>query len=214
MRVGADAAAAEALAEEVTILPLAPRGRWLAVLEQSGATNVDWLLDAAEQLLLDAGLIGLPRDDLRALLERRAAEAMPSGLSYRPFIGEDDAAFCGLSARTTFYDLLRAVHDGLALAARDAYATLGLRPRQVRIAGAGALASRCLAASLEAPLLTLECEAPAAAGAALVAAVSLGQYRDVAEAGRAWIEPRLRAVERTGPKGASRLAQRALAAPS
>jgi erythritol kinase len=165
-------------------MPLPLAGRWLGLVRQSGA----------------AGLIGLPRGELRATLERRAAEAAPQAIRYRPFTGEPGApaAFDGLSSETTFYDLLRAIHLGLGLAARDGYAALGLQPTEVRITdigAAGPLAREALAACLGAPLRMSGCEAPAAAGAALVAAVSLGHYRHVVDGFAEWVEPRLSEVQ-------------------
>jgi erythritol kinase len=188
------------LAGQVELLPFAPAGGWLGVMRQSGAMNVDWLIGLAEQLLLDAGLIGLPHGELRAMLERRAAEAAPKTVSYRPFAGEGDAgaALHGLSTATSFYDLLRGIYEGLGLAARDGYAALGFQPNEVRVNAttpAGPLAHECLAACLGMPVFMIGCEAPAAAGAALVAAVSLGQYPDVVEASRDWAEPRLSGVQ-------------------
>lgn len=211
MRLCADLTAAESLAGQVAILPFAPAGGWLAVVQQSGATNVDWLVGLAEQLLLDAGLIGLPHGDLRAMLERRAAEAAPEAVCYRPFANEGDAggALHGLSADTTFYDLLRGVYEGLGLAARDGYTALGFQPNQVRVNAAGlggSLAHECLAACLGVPVFMIGCESPAAAGAALVAAVSLGQYRDVVEGLRHWVEPRLSEVQPVDRKREARSA--------
>jgi erythritol kinase len=89
---------------------------------------------------------------------------------------------------------LRAIHHGLGIAARDSYAALGLQPREVRITDTGAagpLAREALAACLGAPLRINGCAAPAASGAALVAAVSLRHYRDVVAACAEWVEPRL-----------------------
>jgi erythritol kinase len=204
MRACADRAAAEALAGQVTIMPLPMPGRWLGLVRQSGAANVDWLVGAAEQLLVDAGLIGLPQGELRAMLERRAEDAAPQGLHYRPF-GDDAGAratFDGLSRDTSFYDLLHAIWAGLGRAACDGYAALGLHPAEVRLADTGALGSAArgvLAGCLGAPLRLIESQTPAAAGAALVAAVSLGHYRELPDAFAEWVEPRLsqiRAVER------------------
>jgi erythritol kinase (D-erythritol 1-phosphate-forming) len=177
------------------------RCRWLGVLRQSGAANVDWLIGMAEQLLVDAGLIGLPRHELRATLERRAAEAAPEALRYRPFAGEASAqaAFDGLSSHTTFYDLLRSIYQGLGVAARDGHATLGSEPTEIRVVDTGAagpLAREALAESLGAPLRVIESEAPAASGAALFAAVSLGHYRDVVAGLAEWVEPRLSEMHR------------------
>jgi erythritol kinase len=180
-------------------MPLPLPGRWLGLVRQSGTANVDWLIGMAEQLLVDAGLIGLARGELRATLERRAAEAAPQGLRYRPCTAEagTQAAFDGLSSDTTFYDLLRAIHQGLGLAAQDGYAALGSPPTEVRVADAGAagpLARAALAACIGAPLRMIGSEAPAAAGAALVAAVLLGHYRDVVDGFAEWVEPRLAEV--------------------
>jgi erythritol kinase (D-erythritol 1-phosphate-forming) len=196
MRVCGDQATAASLTGEAAILPLPLPGRWLGLARQSGTANVDWLIGMAEQLLVDAGLIGLARGELRAMLERRAAEAAPASPRYRPFAGTASAhaALEGLSSDTTFHDLLRAIYQGLGLAARDCYAALGLQPTEVRAVdagGAGPLAHEALAACLGAPLRTRACEAPAAAGAALVAAVSLGHYRDVVDGFAEWVEPRL-----------------------
>ena len=207
MRAGDDPAIAASIAGQAAILPFAPAGGWLGVVHQSGTTNVDWLVRSAEQLLLDAGLIGLPQSELRALLERRAAEAAGGAASYRPLDGgPGEAAFSGLSAQTTFYDLLRAIYEGLGGAARDGYGALGFRPGHVRVnaGAAGPLAYECLAGSLDAPVFTIGWEAPAAAGAALVAAIALGQYRDATDGQRAWVGPRLREVQRVEREQAAR----------
>jgi erythritol kinase len=200
MRAGDDPAIAASIAGQAAILPFAPAGGWLGIVHQSGTTNVDWLVRSAEQLLLDAGLIGLPQSELRALLERRAAEAAGAAVFYRPFdVVSGEAACRGLSAQTTFYGLLRAIYESLGRAARDGYGALGFRPGHVRVnaGAAGPLAYERLAESLDAPVLTIGWQAPAAAGAALVAAIALGQYRDAIDGQRAWVEPRLRAVQRT-----------------
>ena len=217
LRACDDRAIAASLAGQAAILPFTPAGGWLGVLQQSGTTNVAWLVGLAEQLLLDGGLIGLPRSELGALLERRAAEAAGGRVSYRPFPdggGAAGAGFHGLSAETTFYDLLRGIYEGLGRAARDGYAALGFRPSQVRVnavVGAGPLAYECLAESLDAPVFTIGCETPAAAGAALIAAVSLGHYRDVIDGQRDWVEPRLREVRQIDRKRAARSAAGAAA---
>ena len=92
MRACDDRAIAASMAGQAAILPFAPAGGWLGVLQQSGTTNVEWLVGSAEQLLRDAGLIGLPHSELGALLERRAAEAAGGGVSYRPFADGGGAA--------------------------------------------------------------------------------------------------------------------------
>ena len=132
---------------------------------------------------------------MRATLERRAAEAAAEALRYRPFESESNGAgFDGLSSTTTFHDLLRAIHLGLGGIARDCYATLGLQPAEVRVAdtgGAGPLACEALARCIGAPMRMSQCDAPGASGAALVAAVSLGHYRDLVAGCAEWVEARL-----------------------
>lgn len=211
MRACADRARAEGLASVtgVAIMQLPMSLGWLGLVRQSGAANVDWLIGVAEQLLVDAGLIGLPRAELRAMLERRAGAAAPTALRYRPFDDQADtqASFDGLSNDASFYDLLRAIWAGLAGATRDGYAALGLQPTEVRFSDTGAAgphARAILAACLRVPLRMTGFEAPAAAGAVLVAAVALGHYRELSDALADWVEPRLSAVpplEREGDLG-------------
>ena len=71
---------------------------------------------------------------------------------------------------------------------------IGLQPAEVRVADTGAvgsLARAVLATSLGTPLRLIECQSPAASGAALVAAVCLGHYRDLVDGFAEWVEPRL-----------------------
>jgi sugar (pentulose or hexulose) kinase len=102
---------------------------------------------------------------------------------------------------TSFYDLLRAIWAGLGQATRDGYAALGLQPAEVRVADIGVmgpLARAALAERLGAPLRLIEFPAPAAAGAALVGAVSLRHYRDLADGFAEWVEPRLSQIRAVG----------------
>ena len=137
-------------------------GRWLGLVRQSGAANVDWLIGVAEQLLVDAGLIGLPRGDLRAHAGTARGGCRSRGAPLPAIRGRKRcarAAFDGLSGNTSFYDLLRAIWAGLGHAARDGYAALGLQPAEVRLADTGALGSLArpvLGACLGAPLRLIE----------------------------------------------------------
>jgi erythritol kinase len=163
----------------------------------------EWLVGLAAQLLADAGLIGIGRPELIAVLEQKAAAAAPATLRLHPGAPEADhdgapAGFLGISGRTTFYDLLRAIYEGEGLAARACYEALGGGLDEIRVTGEGAasaLARQVLAACVDVPLRALERAAPAAAGAALIAAVALGRYRSLAEASRDWAGPHLRVPE-------------------
>jgi erythritol kinase len=175
-------------------------GTWFALAAQPATLAPDWLLGLAEQLLADAGLIGVPRAELIALLEQKAATARPGALRCRPVdaVSLDRAGgawgLSGLSAATSFYDLLRATHEAVGLDARACYAALGQLPPEVRLMDEDAgspLAREILAACLGASVRPLRRGAPAAAGAALTAALGLGLYRDLSAADADWVLPHL-----------------------
>ncbi|HLH67787.1 MAG TPA: xylulokinase [Candidatus Dormibacteraeota bacterium] len=129
-----------------------------------------------------------------------AAAAVPvgaEGLLFLPYLnGErtphlDPLArgqFFGLTSRHTFAHLTRAVMEGVLLGLRDvlqAMRSLGLAPTEVRATGGGArnplwlrLAADVLGLPVSRPLV----EEGAAYGAALLAGVAAGVYRDLTEA--------------------------------
>ena len=166
-------------------------GLWFGLAAPPATLGPDWLIGLAEQLLADAGLIGVPRSELRALLERKAAAAPPGGVRCeRAACASPCWSLSGLVGATTFYDLLRATHEAVGRAARAGYAALDQRPCEVRIVGAdggGAGALEMLGAGLGARVRPLLRTSPAAAGAALAAAVSLGVYDHFAAADADWV---------------------------
>lgn len=175
-------------------------GIWFGLAARPTTLGPDWLLGLAEQLLADAGIIGVPRGELIALLEQKAASATPGALSCRPVdavplgMAGDAWGLAGLTAATSFYDLLRATHEGVGLAARACYAALGRWPPEVRLMDEGAgspLAREIFAACLDVPVRPLRRGAPAVAGAALTAAFGLGLYRDLSAADADWVLPHL-----------------------
>jgi erythritol kinase (D-erythritol 1-phosphate-forming) len=172
-------------------------GMWFGLVAHPATIDPDWLIGLAEQLLADAGLIGVPRGELIALFEQKAATATPGALRCRPVaLGTVGAAWdlSGLSAATTLYDLLRASHEAGGFGARACYAALGQPPLEVRLMEEDAgspLAREILAACLDLPVRQLRWAAPAAAGAALTAAVGLGLYGDLSAAAADWVLPHL-----------------------
>jgi len=195
---------------------------WFKVAQGPTQVVAEWLVGLAAQLLADAGLIGIGRAELIAILEQKAAAAAPATLRLHPGAPEADqggapAGFLGISRRTTFYDLLRAIYEGEGLAARACYQALGGKPDEIRVTDDGAaspLARQVLAACVDAPLRVLRREAPAAAGAALIAAVALAHYRDLAEASRDWVGPHLGAPEPVDPDLRRAYAERLVDTPS
>jgi erythritol kinase (D-erythritol 1-phosphate-forming) len=162
-------------------------GLWFGLVAQPRAPGPDWLVGLAEQLLADAGLIGVPRSEIVGLLEQKA-QAAPGVVRWRR-----DAAgwsLSGLSDTTTFYDLLRASHELIGHEARACHAALDHRPEEVRLVGERMPAAGTLA-MLGVPVRRLLRTAPAATGAALTAALNLGVYPDFAAAEADWVLPYL-----------------------
>ena len=164
--------------------------------------NIDWLLDLAVEI---AGALGADtnRKTALAMIDAQILAARPGAALFHPFIhtaGERGpfvapqarAQFTGLAHDQGFFDLARAVYEGLAFAARDCYAAMGHRPEEVRITGGAARSPalrRILASTLGAPVRTCAREEAGAAGAAMMAAVALGIFPDIGHACRSWVDP-------------------------
>ncbi|BBK40864.1 carbohydrate kinase [Allostella vacuolata] len=166
--------------------------------------NIDWVLDLIGGVLAAEG-IRRDRADLLAGIDRLLETTAPGTLLFHPYIADGgergpfvdvgaSAAFFGLSVRHGHADLVRAVFEGLAFAARDCYAAMGPLPREVRMSG-GAARSRVLrgmlAAALDAPVRVSTRAEAGAAGAAMIAAVCLGIHRDMEECAARWVRPHL-----------------------
>jgi erythritol kinase (D-erythritol 1-phosphate-forming) len=166
--------------------------------------NIDWLLGVAA----DAAALGggaLDRKALLAAMDDAVMEAEPGGALYHPYIVEAGergpflnpdarAQFSGLSTKTGFAGLMRSVYEGLALAARDCYATMGPLPKEVRLAGGAARSKairKILASALGAEVRSVSREETGAAGAVMMAAVNLGLYPDMKACSDAWVAPSL-----------------------
>jgi erythritol kinase len=166
--------------------------------------NIDWLLDLALGLLASEG-VSRSRSDLIRRLDERVLQARPGEVMFHPFISDAGergpfvahdacAQFLGLRSRHGYWDLMRAVMEGLAFAARDCYAAIGSLPRDVRLTG-GAARSRALgailAAALQSNVRVCDREEAGAAGAAMIAAVATGWYRDMIACADDWVRPHL-----------------------
>ncbi len=166
--------------------------------------NIDWVLDLAIQVLATQD-VTCTRSDLLQGLDERVLQTQPGAAVYHPYIssaGERGpftqpyarASFTGLDQSTGWFDMVRAVFDGLALAARDCYTAMGEMPAEVRLSG-GAARSRALKAMLASavgvPVRTVAQEEAGAAGAVMMAAQHLGLFSDTTEITNAWVAPRL-----------------------
>ena len=183
-----------------------PVGNGYAQLQSNMAStiNIDWLLDLARGVLSDFN-VSVSRKDLLAGVDARVLGAEPGSLLFHPYISEAGergpfvdptarAQFFGLSTRHGYSDMMRAVFEGLAFAARDCYEAMGPIPKEIRVTG-GAARSKAirtiLGSVLNADIRTSKREEAGAAGAAMMAAVALGLYPDVESCTDQWVAPLL-----------------------
>jgi len=174
--------------------------------------NIDWLLDLARGLIAEQG-IEKSRSDLLPLIDKwlsesaneSAKKSTSADLIYQPYIleagergpiidGNARAGFIGLNSHHGFADLMRAVIEGLAMAARDCYTAMGSVPAEIRLTGGAARSEslrRVFGDVLGTNLKTSMREEAGAAGAAMIAAVSIGHYSDMNECVAEWVLPYL-----------------------
>ena len=182
-----------------------PGGAFSQMQTNMAATlNIDWALGLAAEILRSEGLDRHP-EELLAGLDDRVLAARPGAALFHPYIssaGERGpftepnarASFTGLDQSTGWFDMLRAIYDGLVLAARDCYAALGDRPGEIRVTGGAAkspLMRRLLASSMDRPVRAIAQPEAGAAGAAMIAAVQQGVFPTIGDATAAWVLPLL-----------------------
>ncbi|MEO1492070.1 MAG: FGGY-family carbohydrate kinase [Pseudomonadota bacterium] len=174
--------------------------------------NIDWVLGLATEILASQG-VDRTGTDLLAGLDDRVMAARPGAAVYHPFISaagergpftEPDAraSFTSLDQTTGWFDMVRAVYDSLALAARDCYAVMGETPSEIRLSGGAARSvalRRILAAALDRPVRTVAQEEAGAAGACMIAAVANGVFPDVGACAETWVTPLLQEAEAPDP---------------
>ncbi|WP_116134459.1 FGGY-family carbohydrate kinase [Tropicimonas sp. IMCC34043] len=174
--------------------------------------NVDWILSLAEDLIAETGTPP-GHADLMARIDGWMQRSRPGSLIYHPYISEAGergpfvdadarAGFVGLNAAHRFPDLLRAVVEGLGMAARDCYAAMGEMPRELRLTGGAARSAALrgvLAAALDTPVRVSAREEAGAAGCAMMAAVAIGAYGTMDACIAEWTTPLLGAAEPPDP---------------
>jgi len=188
-------------------------GHYAQMQSNMAATlNIDWLLDVTRGVLEQNGLKA-SRQDLLKGLDSLVASARPAEVLYHPYISEagergpivDPAArasFIGLSTRHGYADMMRAVFEGLAFAARDCYTAMGGIPAEVRLTGGAARSGTLraiISAVLGANVRTSSRAEAGAAGAAMIAAVGAGHYKSMAECVSGWVTTGLGASEAPDP---------------
>ncbi|WP_277188213.1 FGGY-family carbohydrate kinase [Caballeronia sp. BR00000012568055] len=175
----------------------------------AASLNVDWVLNLATDLLKQFGT-SLSHADRMTCIDGWLQSGRPGALLYHPYISDAGergpfvdpnarADFIGLTSESRYPDLFRAVVEGLGMAARDCYTSMGLpMPDELRLTG-GATRSRALRAVLGAvvgaPTRISARDEAGAAGAAMMAAVALGVYPNMNACIAEWVTPLLGPVE-------------------
>jgi len=195
----------------VMVLPLA--GKVAQVHTNMASTlNIDWILKLAADIAADLAQ-PVSKTELLARIDGWLAATEPGSLIYHPYISESGergpfvdpnarASFIGLNGTHRFPDLVRAVIEGLGLAARDCYTAMGVLPSELRLTG-GASRSRGLraihAAAIGAPTRISAREETGAAGAAMMAAVANDHYASMEDCIAEWVTPLLGDSEPADP---------------
>jgi len=163
----------------------------------SAAGSFRWFLDTfAQQEKSEAEKSGRDVYDLLTS-QAETISAGSEGLFFLPYLtGERTphpdpnakGAFIGLNVRHTKAHLTRAVLEGVAYSLKDCYeliSNLGIKAESLIISGGGAkskLWQSIIADVFNAEISTLTCTEGAPYGAAIIAAVGSGNYKNVNEA--------------------------------
>lgn len=204
------------------VMPIPAPGVFAQMQSNLASTlNIDWFLRVLSGVLATEG-VERSKAELIDKLDRWIDEANPAQLIYQPYISEAGergpfvdvnarAGFIGLSTRHGFQDMLRAVFEGLAFAARDCYGAMGDTPSEIRLTG-GAARSRALrkilSAAIGADVRTSAREEAGAAGVAMMAAVCIGHYDSMDACVAEWVAPLLGEIETPDPSLAALYAER------
>ncbi|ALX44613.1 carbohydrate kinase (plasmid) [Burkholderia humptydooensis] len=183
------------------LMPL--RGTQARLMSHMAATlNIDWLLAWLSEAAALAGATLPPKAQLLQRLNEMVLAAIPAQAIYHPYIAENGergpfvdsdarAQLSGFSATLGLAGTVRAVFEGICLAARDCYSALGELPPEIRLTGGAARspALRQLLASVTGrPVRVSHREECGAAGAAICAAVGAGVLGSVRETLPTWVD--------------------------
>lgn len=204
----------------VITLPIADRVTQMQT-NMAAALNLDWLLNMTLTLIEEFGG-SADHPTLVKHIDQWLSKTHADGLLYHPYISlagergpfvnaDARASFIGLRYSHGYADLLRAVIEGIGMAARDCYRAMSdLTPHELRLSG-GAVRSakvrQILSACVGAPVRVSVRDEAGAAGAAMMAAVAIGAYPNMDSCIATWVTPLLGAVEVPPPEQVSHYAR-------
>ncbi len=180
----------------------------------AAALNLDWLLNMTLTLIEEFGGTA-DHPTLVRHIDQWLSKTHADGLLYHPYISlagergpfvnaDARASFIGLRYSHGYADLLRAVIEGIGMAARDCYRAMSdVAPHELRLSG-GAVRSaqlrQILSACVGAPVRVSVRDEAGAAGAAMMAAVAIGAYPDMDSCIATWVTPLLGKLEVPAPE--------------
>lgn len=170
--------------------------------------NIDWALALAGDLIGEFGEAP-SHSELVARIDGWMQQTQPGALVYHPFISEAGergpfvnadarASLIGFNSNHGFAHVMRAVIEGMGMAARDCYAAMGPMPVELRLTGGAARSASLravLAAALNTQVRVSMREEAGAAGCAMMAAVAIGAYPNMDACIADWVVPLLGAPE-------------------
>jgi sugar (pentulose or hexulose) kinase len=194
------------------LLFIVPGQRWMkTMVNVAGTTVLDWCLNA---LCPDVAMGEMPYEALGALAE--TSNAGCEGVVFVPYLSASGviaprieprarAGFHGLAPHHGRPQMVRSIYEGMAYAIRDCYEAIGGAGQSIRLSGGGARSP--FWAQMIADVTGYAVEIPegtqfGAKGAALCAAVAIGDFSDIGEACAATFRAQRRHVPNTALKGA------------
>ena len=178
-------------------------GSWARMMSHMAATlNLDWLLALLEQAIRLSGVNPPSRQELLLRLNDMVLSATPAQAVFHPYIADNGergpfvdadarAQLSGFSAGLGLAGTARALMEGICLATRDCYTALGPIPDEIRLSGGAARSPalrQVLANVLGRPVRVSNRAECGAAGAAIVAAVSVGAVPSLRAALPDWVD--------------------------
>ncbi|MBB1251533.1 FGGY-family carbohydrate kinase [Rhizobium sp. G21] len=189
---------------DLGLLFIIPGRRWMkTMVNVAGTTVLDWCLNT---LCPDIAAGEKPYETLGALAETSAAGS--GGVTFVPYLSASGviaprieararAGFHGLAPHLGRAEMVRSIYEGMAYAIRDCYEQIGGAGEGVRLSGGGARSP--FWAQMIADVTGYVVEVPegtqfGAKGAALCAAVAIGDFGSIGEAVDATYRARRRHV--------------------
>ena len=177
---------------DLGLLFIVPGQRWMkSMVNVAGTTVLDWCLEA---LCPDIASDDSPYERLGELAETSPPGA--NGVSFVPYLSASGiiapriepkarASFNGLAPHHSRADMMRSIYEGLAYAIRDCFEAIGGVESSIRLVGGGARSpfwAQMIADVTGAPVEVPEGTQFGAKGAALCAAVAIGDFASLDEA--------------------------------